>query len=275
MMQRKEILEMIYNDGGEDGRLFRSRHGQLEYITTMHYINEYAPDRAEIIEIGAGTGRYSIALAQKGHDVTAVDYIEKNLEILNNNAKDIKNLKAYQGDAVDLSRFKDNSFDMVLVLGPMYHLYSKTDVQCAIDEAIRIARPNAVLMFAFLPICGLMFTNYIKDEIADGIKENYDDDFRVRHFAEQGFTGYDIEEIERLFDGKPTKMQKMVGTDSVLELVERFADLNMSDEDFDVFADYHLHICEKREIIGANNHLLYICRKVQQSDLETELVSAR
>lgn len=71
MNKRTEMINMFYDGYTEDTRLIESRHGQLEYLTTMHYIHQAASQPAKIIEIGAGTGRYSIALAKEGHDVTS------------------------------------------------------------------------------------------------------------------------------------------------------------------------------------------------------------
>lgn len=90
MSKRIEILRSFYDDIDEDSRLNRSRQGQLEYITTMNYIHRYAKTRAKILEIGAGTGRYSIALAKEGYNVTAVELVESNLEVLKTTASALK-----------------------------------------------------------------------------------------------------------------------------------------------------------------------------------------
>ena len=73
MSTRKEIVSSFYGQYDEDGRTARSRHGQLEFCTTMTYIHRYAARQSKILEVGAGTGRYSIALAREGMDVTAVE----------------------------------------------------------------------------------------------------------------------------------------------------------------------------------------------------------
>ena len=76
-------LEKYYNKFNEDKRLTR-RHGNVEFITSMKYIQKYLekiPD-AKILDVGAGTGRYSIALAEEGYDVTAVELVKYNLGIL-------------------------------------------------------------------------------------------------------------------------------------------------------------------------------------------------
>lgn len=156
MPDRESIIRGFYSQYDEDGRLSRTRHGQLEYCTTMTYIHRYLPANAKVLEVGAGTGRYSIALAKEGSDVTAVELVESNLEVLRKNAKGINGLHAFQADATDLSRFADASFDLTLVLGPMYHLFEPKEVNRAIDEAIRVTRPGGVVMFAFISVFAIM-----------------------------------------------------------------------------------------------------------------------
>ena len=165
-------LEQYYNKFNEEKRL-QSRHGQVEYHTTMHYIHRYLDRLQEeqknwmkqkggaaipsgaailhketrqrvesdrhvehtplhIIDIGAGTGRYSVALAEEGYDVTAVELVKYNLGILKQKGA---NVKAYQGNALKLKRFADNSFDLALLFGPMYHLHSDEEhVQALAEE---------------------------------------------------------------------------------------------------------------------------------------------
>ena len=78
-MKRVDIVNAIYNAYDEDARLTKSRNGQLESITTMRYIHALLPGRARVLEVGAGTGRYSVALAKDGYDVSAVELVERNL----------------------------------------------------------------------------------------------------------------------------------------------------------------------------------------------------
>ncbi len=258
---RKEIVSSFYGQTDEDGRLQRSRHGQLEFRTTMSYIHRYAAGGSKVLEIGAGTGRYSAALAKEGMDVTAVELVESNLAVLRENAKGLENLRAFQGDATDLGRFSDDSFDVTLVLGPMYHLYEAEEVNRAIDEAVRVTKPGGVMLFAFISVYAIMYANYLYGNWAFGQEENFTDDYRVRHFKEQLFTGYDVTEFEELFAGKPVEWITTAGTDGLLEPLEERSDFHIPDEDFDAFAAWYLAFAEKRELLGSTNHLLYICRK--------------
>lgn len=259
--KRLEILNGFYGEIDEESRLSRSRHGQLEFATTMHYIHKYLNGNARILEIGAGTGRYSIALAKEGYDVTAVELVQKNLDELIKNGEGIATLRAFQGDALDLSRFEDNSFDVTLVFGPMYHLYEPDDVNKALDEAIRVTKPSGVILVAFLSIYGIMLANYMSGNWAAGEEENFTEDYTVRHFEEQLFTGYDICEFEKLFNAKPVAYLSTTGVDWCLEALRHVPDFSIPDEDFDSFFKWYLSVSEKRELLGSTNHLLYICRK--------------
>lgn len=261
MDKRTEIVTDFYTQYDEDTRVDRSRQGQLEYLTTMHYIHRHAPKGSRLLEIGAGTGRYSIALAREGFDVTAVELVEHNLDILKHNAADLPDLQAHQGDALDLSRFPDAYFDVTLVLGPMYHLYDPDEVRTAIREAIRVTKPGGALIFAFLSAYAIMGNNYLRANTVHGLKFNFTDDCHVRHFPEQLFTGYDVCEFEALFRDFPVTHLATAAADGILELASLRTDFAMSDEDFAAWAEWHLATCEKRELLGHSSHLLYICKK--------------
>ncbi len=118
-------LEQYYNSTDEESRLL-SQHGQVEYLTTMKYIHECISRFAspDILEVGAGTGRYSVELAKEGYCVTAVELVARNLEVLRSKLDGSEPITAIQGIAQDLSAFPDDSFDLTMLLGPMYHLYT-------------------------------------------------------------------------------------------------------------------------------------------------------
>ena len=262
MPDRKEFISGFYDRADEDSRLLRSRHGQLEYAVTMHYIHRYAAPGARVLEVGAGTGRYSIALAREGMEVTAVELAPGNLAVLREKSRGLPGIASFEGDATDLGRFPDGEFALTLVLGPMYHLYDPRDVHRAIDEAVRVTKKGGTLMFAFLSVFGIMYANYLTGNWAAGQEENFDGDYRVRHFQDQLFTGYDVAEFERLFDGKPVQWLATAGTDGLLEAVEDRPDFEIKEEDFPAFVNWYLAFAEKRELLGNTNHLLYICRKL-------------
>ncbi len=261
MSTRVDMITDFYSKYVEDDRLDRTRRGQLEFFTTMEYIHRFAHKGSKVLELGAGTGRYSVTLAKEGMNVTALELTEKHLEVLKSKCTDLPNIEAVQGDATDLSRFKDNSFDVTLAFGPMYHLYEKEDINKAIDEAIRVTKKDGVILFAFISVFAILQANYLYGNWAAGEKENFTEDYRIRHFEEQLFTGYDITEFEGLFDDKPVEHITTAGVDWILEGLQVRDDFSFSDEDFEKFKKWYLAFAEKREMLGNTNHLLYICRK--------------
>lgn len=261
-INEKRLIK-IYKNKDEDSRLTKSRHGQLEYLTTMHYIHKYLKQGMKILEVGAGTGRYSIALAKEGYEVTAVELVKSSLNVLKKNAKGLKNIHSFQGDALDLSTINDEVFDIVLVLGPLYHLYNKEDQNKAIDEALRVCKKGGILIFAFIPVHNFVFDYGMKSDsnFVEAIEENFTEDFKPKQFPEQGFTGFDIADFKNLFENKFFKALKLVSTDSILQIEEDRNGFKMSDNDFETFTKFHFAICEKTELLGLSAHLLYIGKK--------------
>ena len=261
MSRRLDIVGGFYAQFDEDSRVVGSRQGQMEYRTTMEYIHRHAPAGAKILEVGAGTGRYAIALAREGYQVTALELLPGNLEVLKKNGAGIPDLSAHQGDALDLRRFDDGAFDLTLVLGPMYHLYEPAEVRTAVAEALRVTKPGGVVFFAFLSVYAIMGNNYLKGNARFGIRENFTPDFRVLHFPEQLFTGYDIAEFEGLFTEFSCEHLTTAAADGILELAAGRSDFDLPDEEFEAWVRYHLATCEKRQLLGQSSHLLYICRR--------------
>ena len=108
MYNRKELISNHYENYDEDIRLVKDNTHKVEFLVSKEYIDKYLKENDKILEVGAGTGRYSLHYASKGYDVTAIEFTEHNLDILKSKiTKDMK-IDAQQGDAVDLSRFKDN-----------------------------------------------------------------------------------------------------------------------------------------------------------------------
>ena len=145
-------LEKYYNKFKEDHRL-TTRHGQVEFRVSMKYILDFAGqflrsnNEIKIADIGAGTGRYSVALSREGFDVTAVELVEHNLKILEGRHEKVK---CWPGDARNLSFLDDESFDITILFGPMYHLHTKEDRLKALTEAKRITKKNGFIFAAYV-----------------------------------------------------------------------------------------------------------------------------
>lgn len=148
-MKINQYLIDFYNTYDENSRL-ALKHGSVEFLTTMHYIEKYIKPGDRVLEVGAGTGRYSHALARKGYSVDALELVEHNIELFRQNTQSDENITITQGNAIDLSAFHDNEYDITLLLGPLYHLYSIEDKQQALSEAIRVTKQGGVIFAAYV-----------------------------------------------------------------------------------------------------------------------------
>jgi SAM-dependent methyltransferase len=264
MDKRIEILNSFYDGQHEEARLNASPQGRLEYLTTMQYIRRYPPAPGRALDIGAGTGRYSAALAGEGWEVSALELTERNFALLQEKSAALPKLAACRGDALELSRFGDGTFDLTLLMGPMYHLYNEVDQRQALREAFRVTKPGGVVLTAFLSVHAILYDNYLRGNLFAGLEENFTEDYQIRHFPEQLFTGFNVEEFEAFFDELPVEAGSMrtVAANGILELASGRGDFALSEEELPAYARYHLHFCEKRELLGSSSHLFVICRKV-------------
>ena len=118
-MDREKIMNDLYNNYSEEERLSKDNYHSLEFIVSKTYFDKYLKPGDRILEVGAGTGAYSLYYANQGYKVNAIEYVQHNLDILKSKITDNMDIIAEQGDAVDLSRFEDNTFDVTLALGPL------------------------------------------------------------------------------------------------------------------------------------------------------------
>ncbi len=262
---RKDMnyLEAYYNNYDEEGRLL-SRHGQVEYLTTMKYIDECLKgiSASGILEVGAGTGRYSVTLAKKGFQVTAVELVEHNLEMMKSKIDGTESITAIQGNALDLSMFSDNSFDLTMLLGPMYHLFTKEEKLRALSEAVRVTKPGGYILVAYCmnepTVIQYVFASNHLREVTD--RNMLTADWHCISEPKDLFELVRTEDIAELDAAFPVKRIKLVATDGATNYNRGFIDA-MDDETFEKWMEYHFMICERQDLIGASHHTLDILRK--------------
>lgn len=254
----------FYNGFDEESRLTQ-KHGVVEFFTTMHYIDKYIKEGSKIIEIGAATGRYSHTLARRGYAVDAVELVEHNIDIFRQNTLPGENITITQGNALDLSSFEDNKYDITLLLGPLYHLYSKEDKQQAIKEAIRVTKPGGVIFAAYvISDCCLIDEGFIRGNISisEYIKKGIIDGetFASRPEPKEIFELVRKEDIDELMSAFPVKRLHYVSTNGCSLLIREAID-KMDDETFKLYLKYHLAVCEREDMYGFTSHSLDIFRK--------------
>ena len=261
-METLELLTQFYENYDEEGRLL-SRHGSVEYLTTMRYIDKYLRPGMRILEVGAATGRYSHTLARRGFRVDAVELVQHNVDIFNSRPQPGEEITIRQGDARDLSCFDDETYDMVLLLGPMYHLFTEEDQRKALSESLRVLKRSGVLFAAY---CGndATMVNYcfgremLKQEHYQRLVDM--ETFKAIADPAETFVLYRREDVEALMNGFSVTRLHFVGSDMFTNYMREAVD-NMDDEFFALFLRYHFATCERSDLVGASHHFLDICRK--------------
>lgn len=257
-MNEKELIE-YYNKFNEDKRLTR-RHGKVEFIVTLKYIHDYLNkmNNPKIIDIGAGTGKYSIELSNQGYDVTAIELVKHNLSYI----KKYDKIKSYQGNAIDLSRFKDETFDLTLLFGPMYHLIDENDKIKALNEAKRITKKDGIIMVAYIMNDYCILTHGFKDNNILNAIENkmIDENFKCIKWDNNLYSVYRIEDIDKLNEKVNLNRIKIITPDGPANYMRNTLN-KMSDKEFDKFIEYVLSISDRKDMIGSSAHTIDILKK--------------
>ena len=253
-----------YNNYNEDQRT-KSRHGSVEFLTNMKYIRQYVPQGAKILDVGAGTGVYSIALAIDGYDMHAIELVEHNIEVFHANLRECgAEIPVEQGNALDLGRFADESFDAVLLFGPLYHLYTREDKLTVLREARRVLKRNGHIFAAY---CMNEATMIQYAFAGDGSKMMecltqgmLTADYKCISEPADLFEMVRLEDINGLNREAGLKRVKIIASDLFSHYIQDRID-SFSNAVFQNYVRYHLTICERPDLIGATNHSLDILTK--------------
>ena len=252
-------LEAYYSKFHEEHRL-STRHGQVEFSTSMKYIHDYIPqgEAVKILDVGAGTGRYSVALAAEGYAVTAVEPVKHNLKILEGKHSGVR---CWPGDARDLSFLHDASFDITLLFGPLYHLHTREDMLRAFAEAKRVTKAGGYIFagyvmneYSVLTYC--FKQRHIKEVLAAG---KLGEDYHTVAGEDELYTYLRLEDIDSLRKAAGLERVKIFAADGAADYLRR--ELNaLDEEEFAAFMAYHLATCERPELLGASSHVVDILR---------------
>lgn len=260
-------LEAYYNKFNEEKRL-NSRYGQVEFRTSMKYIHKYLSEaekagssRQEIrvLDIGAGTGKYSVALAEEGYDVTAVELVRYNLGILKQKGSTVK---AMQGNALKLSKLEDEWFDVTLLFGPLYHLFSFEDKVKALMEAKRVTKTGGIILAAYcMNEYGVITYAFKEQHIQECLNNGrLTEDFHCVSEARDLYDYVRIEDIDALNRAAGLERIQIISPDGPANYIRPVLN-TMDEETFEVFMNYHLATCERQDLIGAGAHTVDILRK--------------
>lgn len=261
-METFKALTQYYESYDEDHRLC-SRHGMVEYLTTMRYIEKYLHSGMRILEIGAGTGRYSHTLARQGYRVDALELIDHNIKIFKANTHPNEQIHITQGNATNLQVFPDNTYDLTLLLGPMYHLFTEEEKLKALSEAVRVTKPGGVIFVAYcMGDASILQFGFVRGQIRNIIEKCMLDPVTFETFSSPWdlFELYRKEDIDALRSRFPVTQLHFVAADGYANHMRQTL-AEMDEDTFQLFLRYHFATCERIELSGYSNHTLDIFRK--------------
>lgn len=261
-METLKELSQYYENYDENSRL-DSRHGMVEYLTTIRYVDKYLRPGMRILEVGAATGRYSHKFAQQGYQVDAVELLEHNIDKFRENTLAGENVRIIQGNAKDLSFFDDDTYDITLLLGPMYHLFTEKDKLQALSEAIRVTKKGGIVFVAY---CGndatiLQFC-FLRGMLNDEHYKSLIDPvtFKAHSDPAELFELHRKEEVDALRSHFNVTPLHYVATDGYAHYM-RDALSEMDEQLYAQYLRYHFATCERTDMVGYSNHTLDIFRK--------------
>lgn len=263
----KNYVVESYENYKEEDRLTTNNARRIEFVNTVKVLDEHIQKNSKILDCAAGTGVYAFYFAEKGHDVTATDITPRHIDIINQNLADKQySMKTAVLDATDLSVFADESFDVVLNMGPFYHLISEEQRNRCMDECIRVLKKNGILVTAYIPrfyvfqYVAMSNRKYIDSALAKQLIETG----VLKHSDEKCFwtdTYYSSkEEMEQLYLSKNLKITDHFAQDGMAPLLSQQVD-QWNEPEFDVWCQYHYSVCREQSILGASNHVIIIGKK--------------
>lgn len=298
-------LEKYYTKFNEDHRL-TTRHGKVEFFTSMHFIHKYleksataslekptlasatsalnpqnstlvslekspvscskvplssesSEKSAKILDLGAGTGRYAISLAREGFDVSAVELVKKNLDIMNSKHEHIK---IWPGNALDLHFLEDETFDITIMFGPLYHLQTKEEKLKALSEARRVTKKGGIIFAAYIMNeYSILMYAFLKHKIKDCLKnQTITKDFHALTSEKDLYSYLRLEDINELQKLSGLKRLEMFAQDGPSDYMRQMLN-SLDEEEFSLFLEYHLATCSRAELLGASSHVVDILQK--------------
>lgn len=268
----QDIIDHYTRTGSEDYRLNRDI-GQLEYERTKEIITRYlSPGRTVILDVGGGTGAYAFWLAEEGYEVHLLDLVSRHLVMARQKAtqRSMRLASMQVGDARALP-FADACADLVLLLGPLYHLTERAERLRALRESARVVRSGgrvfcaAISRFASMldGFCSYLFDDAAYESIVD--RDLLDGQHRNIVAGREYFTTaffHKPAELREEIEAAALTCEKLLGVEGPLGLMSQLNHwFTERSRYYELAIKYTKVIEEEESLLGASFHLLGIAQK--------------
>ena len=246
-------IERHYNKHPEDLRLQR-RHGIVEFEVTMHHLHRFLKPGMRLLDIGAGTGRYTSALMAEGYEVKAVELVRRNIDVF---LKREPTADVVQGDARSMAFLPTASADITLLLGPLYHLIDDDEKVKALVEARRVTKPGGLIFVAYLMNEYSILSYCFDEDRICGLMERgvVDNDFHIQAQSDELYDYVRLTDIDRLNHEAGLQRVCIFSPDGPADYMRTRLN-QMSDASFARFIDFQKHVSERPDLLGAGSHVV-------------------
>jgi len=262
----KEVVE-YYQNYREEERLTTNNARRLEFVTTTRIFDELFDEKLKILDCAAGTGVYAFYLADKGHDVTATDITPRHIEVIREMLREKSyDMKTAVLDATDMSMFADEMFDVVLNMGPFYHLTDADQREKCMSECLRVLKKGGLLVTAYIPryyvfqYVAVSDSKFLDAKLAEQLIQTG----VLKHDDEMCFwtdTYYATkQEMEQLYRANGMEIEDHFAQDGLAPSFSGKVDM-WNEQQFKTWCNYHYSICREESILGASNHVIIVGRK--------------
>ena len=274
-MCKQNSIVTYYERGDEIGRL-SSSGGQLEETRTRELISRHLPATPAVVyDVGGGPGSYACWLARGGYEVHLVDPVPLHVEQASAASQaqpDHPIAELCVGDALHLDR-GDNSVDVVLMLGPLYHLTERNERIAALRESYRILRKNGIVFAVAISryastlrgmVDGIIDPEYIKivdRDLRDGQHRNPKE--HPAYFTTAFL--HRTEELKSEIEAVGFDLEGLFGVQGpawmLQNLEEQWADPNCRERLLNITRSLE----SEPSIIGVSTHIMAIARKTEDT----------
>ena len=262
-----EDIIKSYKDIDEENRLQSSLARRVEFISTVEALMPFYFSKMNLLDVGCGAGIYSLYFSKKGADVTSIDLVPEHIKRLEELiSKEKLSINSYVENAVKLSRFNDETFDMVLCLGPLYHLISLKDQQKCLSECIRVTKTNGIIAFAYISPYSVFpcvlrgdlsrISRILMEKIIDEKKISSDDS--CCFWTDNSY--FSPDDMENWLKQNGLIIEDHLASDGQSIAFQTVVN-SMNDSEFEIWLDYHRKTCRIPSLLGVSNHGLIITRK--------------